>query len=332
MAVGVGADAGHLDYLWRNGALVPWESATVHVNAVGHASVSAVFEGIKAYRAADCDELYVFRLEDHLRRMLDSAKIARLGVGYSLAQLAAAVVELLQANGAHDDTYVRPWMFPSGLIHEHLVPAGVPTECVIDVWPFRTNLLRERSCRAAVSSWWRIQDNSMPPRLKTFSNYHNGRLGMLEAHANGYDWPIFLNDRGKVTEGPGACLVLVREGRLITPNLSSNLLDSITRRTILDLARIECGLVVEDREVDRTELYVADEMFFVGTGWEILPIVDVDGLQVGDGGMGPVAHRLDSVYSDVLRGRNDRYRDWLTPVWPAGASRPALSAKREEAR
>ncbi|HEV2373467.1 MAG TPA: branched-chain amino acid transaminase [Streptosporangiaceae bacterium] len=311
----LGAEQGHLDYLWWNGRIINWEDARIHVNAVGHASVSSVFEGIKAYWSDQDGELYVFRLEDHIRRLFDSIRIGRLGTHYSSADLCDGVLHLLAANNVRSDTYIRPWLFAAGLVHEHLVPAGVPTECVIDTWPFETSLLTERSCRACVSSWWRISDNSMPPRLKTFSNYHNGRLGMVEARANGYDWPVFLNERGKVTEGPGACLILVRDGRVITPSLTSGVLGGITRDTVLQLAREDLGLAVEDREVDRTELYVADELFFVGTGWEILPIATIDDLTVGDGAMGPVSRALDEIYHAAVRGQARQRQGWLTPVW-----------------
>jgi branched-chain amino acid aminotransferase len=311
----LGAEKVHLQYLWLDKQLVPWESATVHVNAVGHGSVSSVFEGIKAYWNDDEGQLYVFRLREHIDRLYDSLRIAELSSPYGKDDISAAVLELLVANEARFDTYVRPWMYAAGTIREHLVPSGAPTVAVIDTWPFTTALGTERGCRVGVSSWVRIADNVMPPRLKTFSNYHNGRLGMLEAHRHGYDWPIFLNDRGRVTEGPGACVLVVKDGRLFTPALSSNILDSVTRRSMLRIAA-DNGIEVQEREVDRTELYIADELCFVGTGWELLPILDVDGFDVGDGTMGPICQLLDREYHKAVRGQNKDYADWLTPVWP----------------
>lgn len=305
----------HPRAIWSDGAIVSWEDATVHVNAVGHASVSSVFEGIKAHWNAEREQLYVFRLDEHLQRLLDSARIVRLDCAFSLEELRRAVTDLLVVNEGRSDTYVRPWLFARGTIYEHLVPVGAQTHCVIDTWRFASRLLQERSCRACVSSWRRISESSMPARLKVFSNYHNGRLAMIEAHINGYDWPILVNERGKVSEGPGACIAMVRRGRLVTPTVTNEILESITRETILELAAEELGIPVEEREVDRTELYVADELFFMGTGWEILPIVEVDRLPVGDGRMGSVTAALDRLYDDVLRANHDKYERWLTPVW-----------------
>lgn len=306
-------EAGRPQWIWRSGRLEPWEQATIHVNAVGHASVAAIFEGIKAYRSADGSRLLVFRLDDHLRRLLDSARICRLRLPFTVADLRSAAIGLLQANSYADDTYLRPWAFPQGVIMEAMVPQDADCEVIVDSWPFRSNLREPRGCRAAVSSWRRISESAMPPRAKAFANYHNGRLAMMEARTNGHDWPIMLNDRGKVCEGPGACVALVRDGVVITPALTSGLLDSITRASALTLLR-EAGLAVEEREVDRSELYLADELFFLGTAWEILPVTTIDGLLVGDGAMGAVVRRLEQDYSDVVRGVSGRHGDWLTEV------------------
>ena len=313
------------EYLWRNGKVVPWSDATVHVNAVGHASVSAVFEGIRAYVAAD-GSLQVFRLDDHMRRLHESLRVVRLSCAYSVAELSAATVDLLRANDAKVDTYIRPWVFVAGFVKELALrtPAS-ETEAVIDSWPSPSKMLTERGCRAGVTSWRRIDDGAMPPRVKAFSNYHNSRLAKLEAGAHGYDEPIFLNHDGKVAEGPGACIALVRRGRLITPQITDGALDSITRDTVLRLCR-DLRIEVEEREVDRTELYLAEELFFVGTGWEIMPIIDVDGLRVGDGKIGPVTRAIERAYHDVARGIDARYPEWRTAV-PSSA-RAAASAAR----
>ncbi|MFI9530623.1 branched-chain-amino-acid transaminase [Micromonospora rosaria] len=300
-------------WIWRDGALVPWREATVHVTSVGHASVAAVFEGIKAYRAVDGDRLLVFRLDDHLDRLYESARLCRIVIPFSPDELRTAVLETLRANGYRDDTYVRPWAFPRGLVREQMVPAGVECEVVIDTWPFTSHLFRERACRAGVSTWTRPGDSQLPARVKAFSNYHNGRLAVMEARVNGHDWPVLLNDRGQVSEGAGACVALVRRGTVVTPSLTSALLAGITRSTALDLLR-DLGVPVEEREVDRTELALADEVFFVGTGWEVLPVGTIDGLVVGDGGTGPVTARLERAYADTVRGVLPARPGWLTEV------------------
>lgn len=300
-------------WIWRSGALVPWRDALIHVNAVGHASVAAVFEGIKAYRSHDGSALLLFRLDEHLRRLHESARISRLDLPYDPPTLKAAALELIRANGFRDNVYLRPWAFAAGVIQEHLVPAGVRCEVVIDSWPFETGFGQPRCCRAGVSSWLRTSDAAAPPRVKAFANYHNGRLAMIEARENGHDWPIMLNDRHKVSEGPGACIALVRNGTVITPSLTSSVLESITRDTVLALAG-ELGIPAVEREVDRSELYVADEVFFMGTGWEILPVGVVDGLTIGTGQIGPVTERIEREYARVVRGESPQHAGWLTEV------------------
>ncbi|MER0478959.1 branched-chain amino acid transaminase [Streptomyces sp. Edi2] len=308
-----GAPDRHPEWIWRSGENIAWDNATVHVRAVGHSSVSAVFEGLRAYLSADRQRLFVFRLDEHLNRLFASARLCRLRLPYSFAELREAVLELLLLNRYREDVYIRPWAFPGDPLREMLVPADVNCEVVIDTWRMSSNLFAARGCRAAFGSWARINETTMPPRAKAFSNYHNGRLAVLEARENGHDWPILLNERGKVSEGPGACVALVRDGVVITPSITSGVLESVTRESAITLLR-EADITVEEREVDRTELYLADEVFFLGTAWEILPITSVDGLRVGEGIMGPVASRLEETYAEVVRGESARHKDWLTEV------------------
>lgn len=306
-------DAAHPEWIWRSGTLVPWAEATIHVNAVGHASVAAVFEGIKAYRAEDGERLIVFRLDDHLDRLAQSSRLCRLTPKHSVAEIRDAVLDVLHANKCRQDTYLRPWLFPEGTIREQMVPAGAPCEVVVDSWAFESNLLNQQGCRAAVSSWLRVNESSAPPRAKAFSNYHNGRLALIEARQNGHDWPVLLNEQHKVSEGAGACIGLVRDGVVSTPSLTSGVLDGITRSTVLTLLE-EMGIPRQERVIDRSELLLADELFFMGTAWEVLPITTIDGLTVGDGAIGEITARLQREYSDIVRGRTGRHQQWLTEV------------------
>ncbi|RLC22564.1 MAG: branched-chain amino acid aminotransferase [Deltaproteobacteria bacterium] len=311
----VSKDVEHADSIWHNGIISPWTDATVPVRSVGHASVASVFEGIKAYWNTENQQLYVFRLKEHMQRFLDSIKIVRLGNRYTLANLIQATIDVLKANKLKEDTYIRPWNFLSGIIYEQIAPADSPTDVIIDTWPFNSMMGKERGCRVCVSSWTRISDNVLPPRVKTFSNYHNSRLASIEATANGYDWPLILNEHQKVTEGPGACVGLIRNGVMITPDIPSGIMESITRDTILHTIAKDLGIPVIERAVDRTELYIADEIFFMGTGWEVLPILEVDGLPINKGEMGPITKAIDHAYHDIVRGINQKYSQWLTPVW-----------------
>ena len=309
-------DAETAKWISRNGEVVPWEKATIHVNSVGHASVAAIFEGIKAYWNEKDEDLYVFRLTEHLQRFLASIKMVRYGFDYTLDDLRSAVLGLLRKNEYRQDVYVRPYVFQAGIVRELLQPEpGKRTELIIDSWPFTSYRDPEYALDVCVSSWTRIADNVLPPRLKCFSNYHNGRLAAMEATVNGYDWPILLDAQGKVTEGPGACLAMVRGGTVVTPPITSSILESITRDCIGTVVRDVLGMRLKERVIDRTELYLADEVFFLGTGWEIMPAKSVDRLPVGDGAVGRVTQQIRIAYANIVRGIDTRYPEWRTPVW-----------------
>ena len=303
-------------HIWRNGEIIPWKDALVHINSVGHASVSGIFEGIKAYWNESEKQLYVFRLHEHLVRFIRSIKMVRYGFDYSIEDLKKAILDLLKANEYKRDVYIRPYIFQKGIVRELLqAQPGMETELVVDSWPFESYRDMSQALHVCVSSWTRISDNVIPPRLKCFSNYHNGRLAALEATVSGYDWPVLLDGRGKVTEGPGACLALVREGQVILPAITHGILESITRDTILCILKEVLNIPFVEREVDRTELYIADEVFFIGTGWEIMPVASVDHLEVGDGKTAPITIAIADTYKKVANAQDSRYPQWRTPVW-----------------
>jgi branched-chain amino acid aminotransferase len=308
------ADQAHPRYLWLDGELVPWEEATVHITDLGWVGVGSVFEGIKAYRNDSLDRAYVFRLEDHLRRFADSMRLVELEPRYSPERLAGAVVELLRASEVREDTYIRPFAFASRGRYLSRGSSEAVTRVLINTFPFESRLNTDHAVHCCVSSWTRISDNVMPPRIKAVANYWNGRLAGNEATRNGYDGAILLNDRRKVAEGPGACLMLVRRGQVITPPVTAGILDSITRATLIRLARQELGIEVVEREVDRTELYLAEEAFFCGTGAEVRPILSVDRFILGDGQIGPHTRQIGALYHDVVRGIHSRYEEWRTLV------------------
>ncbi len=304
------------DYIWRNGDIIPWGDALIHVNSVGHASVAGVFEGIKAYWNDDEQQLYLFRMREHMQRFLQSIRMVRFSFPYSEDDLCSAVIDLIRANTYRCGVYVRPYIFQKGMVRELLqaVP-GKETELVIDSWPFDAYQDPDSMLHVGISSWVRISDHIMPPRLKAFSNYQNGRLAAMEAHVNGYDWPILLDDAGKVSEGPGACLLLVRNNTVIAPPVTGGILESVTRDTVKVLVETELDIPFIERIVDRTELYLADEVFFVGTGWEIKPVASVDRLPVSDGKPGKITTAVQKLYRSVAEGRKERYMHWLSPVY-----------------
>lgn len=305
--------ADHPTYLWWNGERMRWEDATVHVTAIGWSAVSAVFEGIRAYWNADQQELHVFRLPEHMRRLRQSMKMIRLEETVSMEVLTEASLDLLRANDTREDTYIRPLVYRGGS-GKGFSSWGGTTEILINTNPNPSHLLNGRLVTACISSWTRISDNVMPPRIKNVANYRNGQLAGMEAGLNGFDVALIMNNQGKVAEGGGACFMMVRDGKLITPDVTQSILESITRDSLIQLARDEMGLEVIERPVDRTELYICDELFMCGTAFEITPIKSVDHYDVGAGELGPITRRLEELLDDAFRGKTGMRPEWRTPV------------------
>jgi branched-chain amino acid aminotransferase len=312
-AVAAAPAAASPKYLWLSGRLVPWAEATVHVTMVGWPAIGAVFEGIRAYWNADKGELYVFRLAEHMQRFGLSMKMMRMLPAYSVSQIADAICELFRANEVGEDAYCQPLAFTGGQVWGSRAAADQVPEILITTRPSPSGLLTGRTSTAGVSSWTRISDNVMPPRIKALPNYANSRLASHEAQRNGYDQPILLNSVGKVSEGPGSCIFMLRDGVAVTPPITASILESITRVSVIQLLR-DLDVPVQEREMDRTELYIADEVFFCGTAMEVHPVVQVDGYQVGSGRRGPVVTRLEKLFHDVARGIETPYPEWLTRI------------------
>jgi branched-chain amino acid aminotransferase len=301
-------------YLWWNGEQMAWDDATIHVTDMGWSTVGAIFEGIRAYWNEDDQEAYVFRLPEHMKRFEQSMKLVRLEQEYSTEMLIETILELIKANEHREDIYIRPLAYRAGGggggFSSYSSKAGI----LINTSSRPTHLKTGVKQNACVSSWTRISDNVMPPRVKNISNYRNGQLATMEANINGYDVPLLLNDARKIAEGPGACVMMVRDGKLITPGVTDSILESITRDALLQIAREDMGLVVEERPIDRTEMYIAEEAFMCGTAAEITPVVSVDRYQLGDGEIGPITSQLEDIFLGVLRGTDSRHPDWRTPV------------------
>ena len=316
----VAEQGGHPTYLWWNGERRRWEDATVHVTELGWSTVGAVFEGIRAYWDDRTEELHVFRLREHLERLARSMKMVRLDLHYPVDELSETILDLLRANEVREDTYIRPLAYSADTSGKRFAQLGHQAALLINTSPMPSHLLSGTTQTAKVSSWRRVSDETMPPRIKNLSNYRNGQLAGMEARLDGYDTAFLINAGGTVAEAPGACVMLVRDGRLITPDVTSSILESITRDALMVLAREVLGLEVVERQVDRTELYLADEVFTCGTAAEITPIVGVDKYDVGSGEIGPVTRELEQVFHDVLRGREERYAGWRTPVGVTAAA------------
>ena len=319
LEVSVTQVATHPEFIWWNGERRPWDECTIHVTELGWSTIGAVFEGIRAYTGDD-DRLYIFRLREHLERLERSMRLVRFTLEYDLDELTDAIIDLLQANDIHEDTYIRPLAYAAETSGKRFAQLGQETALLINTSPMSSHLRSGMTQTAKVSSWRRISEDVMPPRVKNLSNYRNSQLAGMEARQDGYDTAILLNHLGKVSEGPGACVMLVSDNQVITPDVGSGILESITRDALIVLAREVLGLEVVERHVDRTELYLADEVFTCGTAAEVSPIVAVDKYTVGNGQIGPVTRALESAFNDVLRGRDARYAHWRTPVQTAVAA------------
>ena len=296
--------------IWMNGALVTQGEAVLPVNSAAVFYASNVFEGLRAYWNETDDQLYCFRLDEHFARFRESMKMMRFTIPYSDADLHKAVKDVLSGNGFREDIHMHLVGYVVGAGMEATSPSG------LYINPRRRGRITEGDgLKCCISSWARTHDNAIPIRLKCGANYQNGRLALLQAKADGYDAPIFLNRHGTVAEGSGATLFVVRKGRLTTPLMTDDILESITRATLIESICPDLGIDVYEREIARTELYVADEAFFCGSGYEITPILSVDGFPLGDGKVGPITQQLYNAYMDVVRGVNKRYSEWRTPVY-----------------
>ncbi len=304
----------HNAFVHWNDALTPWEDATIHVTSIAWSALGGVFEGIRGYWNEERQTLYIFRLQEHLDRLQASSKLVRLPLNHDNAALTKAIVDLVRANECREDTYIFPLVFGADAEAKRFDPNALQAELTIRTRSMPTHLGTDFKQHARFSTWTRISDTVMPPRVKNISNYRNGQLATHEVRQDGYDVAFMLNPAGKVSEAPGACIAMISRGRLITPDLTSGILESITRDAILTLAREELGLEVIERPVERTELYLADEVFTCGTAAEISPVVSIDKYQVGDGNIGPVTARLENLLLEIMRGQNDEYASWLTPV------------------
>src|SRR5262249_20009444 len=295
--------------IWMNGKLVPNAEAVLPVNSAAVFYATNVFEGLRAYWNEGDQQLYAFRLDAHFARLRESMKMMRFAVPYSDADLHAAVREVLSGNGLREDIHMHLVGYVAGAGLEATSPTG------LYINPRRRPRIGDgNGLKACVTSWQRTNDNAIPIRLKCGANYQNGRLAGLQAKAGGYDSPIFLNRHGTVAEGTGATFFMVRRGKLVTPPVTSDILESITRATLIESLCPALGMEVVERDIARTELYVADEAFFCGSGYEITPIVSIDRFPLGDGKIGPVTQRLYNAYMVVVRGGDKRFPEWRTPV------------------
>jgi branched-chain amino acid aminotransferase len=302
--------------LWAffRGEFVPLRDANINVMTHGFNYGTAVFEGIRAYWNPDEEQLFALELLPHYRRIQASARLLMMEVRQSPEELAELTLELLRRDGLREDVYVRPIIYKSSEtigVRLHNLDADVTIFGV----PFGQYIDTEGGIRAQVSTWRRTDDNAIPARGKITGAYVNGALAKSEAQLNGFDEAIVLTADGHVSEGSAENLFVAKNGELITPPVTDNILEGITRRRLLDIARDDLGIPIVERSIDRTELYTADEVFLCGTGAQISPVIEIDRRAIGTGRPGPITRDLSRTYFDAVRGRLPQYRDWLTPVY-----------------
>ncbi len=296
-------------HIWHNGELIPWENANIHVMSHVVHYGSSIFEGIRCY--AQPGGAGVFRLSEHMQRLIHSGKIYRMPLAYTAEQLASAVVEVVEANGV-TPCYIRPIAF-RGYGEIGVNPLRSPVEVYIANFPWGKYVPGTQGADVCVSSWNRLAPNTMPSLAKAGANYMNSQLIRMEAEVNGYAEGIALDVNGYLSEGSGENLFIVRNGTLYTSPLANSVLNGITRDSILVLAR-HLGIPVVEQALPRELLYICDEAFFTGTAAEVAHLRSVDRILVGDGSMGPITKALHDAFFAIVNGTaEDRY-GWLTPV------------------
>ena len=300
------------DLIWHNGELVAWEDAKIHVLTHGLHYGTAVFEGERAYETERGTA--IFRHQDHLARLLKSAELYYMPVPYGIEQLRAATHELIAAN-ALSECYIRPIVY-RGYGQMGLYPLDAPVEVSIAVWPWGAYLGEQgklHGVRAKIASWRRIPHDSLIPHAKASGQYLNSVLAKIESSKAGYEEAILLDAHGFVSEGSGENIFAVRDGKLLTPPQTAGILDGISHRSVIQIAR-DLGYEVIERDLARAELYLADEVFLTGTAAELVPVREIDDHPIGAGEPGPVTREIQHAFDDALHGRAPRYAEWLDVI------------------
>ncbi len=300
--------------LFMNGEFVPASQGFISVRTHGFSYGTGCFEGIRGYWNEDEQQVYLFRLREHYQRFLNSCKILQVHLPYSIDDLIQISVELVRRNGQQQDVYLRPMAYKAeeGIgVRLH----GLKDGFILTSEPMGS-YINTTGLRCGVSSWRRVDDNAIPARAKITGAYVNSAFAKSEAMQNGFDEAIMLTHDGHVSEGSAENIFLVTNGEFVTPASTENILLGITRDTIMEMGRREFGYITRERTVDRTELYIADEIFLCGTGAQIAPVIEVDHRPVGDGTIGTISREVQRTYFEIVRGRRPEYREqWCTPVY-----------------
>jgi len=315
--------------VYHNGKYMPYEEAKVGLLTHGLNYGTGCFEGIRGYWNESQGQLYLFRLKEHFDRLRRSANLLLISLQESTADLCAVSIELVRANKLRRNVYIRPLVFKAAQeigvrlhdVHHDISVVALPHKSYFDSL---------RGLRATISSWRRVDDNSAPARAKLTGIYVGSALAKSDAVKNGYDEAILLTGDGHVAEGSAENIFIVRDGAVLTPPVTDNILEGITRATIMELCATELGLPVYERSIDRSELYQADEVFFTGTAVGVAPVVEIDHRPVSDGKIGKVSAALAELYEDITLGKLQQYSHWVTGCFPVAAN-AGLTARKAAA-
>lgn len=306
-----------MPYAFFEGKFVPLAEAKVSIMTHSFNYGTGCFEGIRAYWNEQEEQLYAFHLRAHYERLHRSCRILHMTPTLGVEEMCEVSLELLRRNDCRTDTYIRPIMYKSSEIVGVRLHGIADGFCVFTT-PFGKYLDPEKGSRCCVSSWRRIDDNSIPARAKVVGGYINSALAKTEAIENGFDEAILLTQDGHVSEGSGENIFLIEGGKLITPPSSDNILVGITRNSVIELAQNEFGVPTVERSIDRSELYTADECFMTGTAAEVTPVIEIDRRPIGSGGVGSITAKLQGAYMNIALGVDKRYSEWRTPVQQVG--------------
>jgi len=301
------------EYVLMDGKFVEEKDANISVRTHAFLYGTSVFEGIRAYWNNEEKQLYIFRMKEHYERLHRSAKIMHMHPAYSVQEMCDMTTELLAKNASEADTYIRPTLYKSG----HTIGPKLtgPDSFLVFTCALGNYVDISKGLKVCVSSWKRLDDNTIPPRAKVSGAYANTALIITEALNAGYDEALVLASDGHVTEGSAMNFFIVQNGKLITSPITDNILVGVTRDTIKQIAQNEFGLEVIERSIDRTELYLSDEAFYCGTGAQVSPITSIDSRILGDGNIGPITQKIQSLYFDIVKGKVEKYKNWCVPVY-----------------
>ena len=303
-----------MKYAYFKGEIVPFEDAKISIMTHAFNYGTAVFEGIRGYYNTDKKQMFILKLKEHYERLFRSCRILKMKPSLSIPELCDVTVELARKNGYREDIYIRPLSYKCeekiglGL-------TGIKDDLCIFLSPFGEYMDISKGIRVCTSIWRRIDDISVPARAKVTGSYINSSLAKADALEGGFSEAIMLSHDGHVAEGSGENIFMVRSGKLITPPVTDNILEGITREAVMELAKEKLGLDTVERSIDKSELYMADELFFTGTAAEVTPIIEADRHMIGNGAMGPITQKLQKALFIAARGEDHKYPHWVTPVY-----------------